>query len=313
MSVHPVCQKMLDMIAERPPIGDGEDPLALMRASAEARASAKLGPDVMFDAVVDERVMVRDGHEVPVRIYTPPNSGDGLLPVIVYYHGGGWISGSLGTHHTTCEHLAVDTGYKVVSVDYRLAPEHKFPLGLQDCCDVTEWVAMMGPSLGVDRNKIVVGGDSAGGNLAAAVAIWARDYDGPKIAFQLLIYPVIDSVKISQSRQEFSEGFFLEQVGMNWCTEHYVNAPEERSMWQVSPIYVDSCAGLPPAHVITAGYDILKDEGKAYADALSEAGVPTTYVEYRDVIHGFLGFGNALSPAREASMLAGEEMKRVLG
>lgn len=312
MSVHPVCQKMLDALAEMPELAPGTDVIKAMRENAENRTVMKLGPETPMDIVENKTIMVRDGHEVPVRIYTPPNYVT-PEPAIVFFHGGAWISGSLRTHETTCQHLAIDTGLKVLSVDYRLAPEHRFPIGANDCCDVTEWASMCAGELGIDPARLIVAGDSAGGNLAAVVALWARDYDGPKIAFQLLIYPVIDSVTISASRSQFATGYFLEQTGMNWCTEQYVNEEAERSMWQVSPIYAESLAGLPPAHVITAGYDILKDEGKAYAEALAAAGVATTYVDYGDVIHGFFGFGSALDRAREASLRAAEEIKKVVG
>lgn len=311
--VHPVCQAMLDMIAAAPPPEPGADPIALARASLEAKASQSQNDPVDMASVEDRSVMVRDGHDVPVRIYTPQSVGAEPSPVIIYYHGGAWIAGSLDTHDGTCRHLADMSGCKLVSVDYRLAPEHKFPVGFDDCCDITEWVAGSAGSLGVNASKIVVAGDSAGGNLAAAVALWARDYDGPKIAFQLLIYPVIDCVTVSGSRQDFAEGYFLTQPAMDWSTDQYVRQSAERSMWQVSPIYAETLAGLPPAHVITAGFDILKDEGIAYARALESAGVPTTHVDYADVIHGFLGFGAMLEPAMDAMRRGCEELRNVVG
>lgn len=310
--VHPVCQAMLDMIAEAPPPEPGADPVALVRAGLEARASQSTNYAVEMASVEDRSVMVRDGHDVPVRIYTPHSVGPAPSPVIVYFHGGAWIAGSLGTHDGTCRHLADMSGCKLVSVDYRLAPEHKFPVGFDDCCDIAEWVAGSAGRLGIDPKRIVVAGDSAGGNLAAAVALWARDYDGPKIAFQLLIYPVIDAVTVSGSRKAFAEGYFLTQPAMDWSTVQYVNEPAARGMWQVSPIYAETLAGLPPAHVITAGFDILKDEGIAYARALESAGVSTTHVDYPDVIHGFLGFGALLEPAIEAMKRGCEEIRKVM-
>lgn len=312
MKVHPVCQVMLDMIAEAPQPVPGADMVALARASLEAKASQSQNDPVDMASVEDRSVMVRDGHDVPVRIYTPHSVGAAPLPVIVYFHGGAWIAGSLGTHDGTCRHLADMSGCKLVSVDYRLAPEHKFPVGFDDCCDITEWIAGSAGSLGIDPSKIVLAGDSAGGNLAAAVALWARDYDGPKIAFQLLIYPVIDCVTVSGSRKDFAEGYFLTQPAMDWSTDQYVRQPAERGMWQVSPIYAERLAGLPPAHVITAGFDILKDEGIAYARALESAGVPTTHVDYPDVIHGFFGFGAVLEPAMDAMKRGCEEIRRVV-
>lgn len=310
--VHPVCQAALDELAAAPPPEPGGDVIAGIRAAAEERSRGRSIDRAEMDKVENQGVFVRDGFEVPVRIYTPKTAKPGG-PVIVYYHGGAWISGSLNTHDNTCRAMADTSGYKLIAVGYRLAPEHKFPVGLNDCCDVAEWVAAMARSLDVDASKLIVAGDSAGSNLAAAVALWARDYDGPKIAFQFLIYPVIDSVTVSGSRKDFGEGYFLTQAAMNWTTNQYVSEEGQRGMWQVSPIYAETLAGLPPAHVVTAGFDILKDEGIAYASALREAGVSTTHVDYADVIHGFVGFGSALEPAVEAMARGCSEMRKALG
>lgn len=311
-AVHPVCQAMLDMLAEAPPPEPGADIIASIREGAEERARSRELDGIEMRRVEDQTVPVRDGYDVPVRIYTPEAHVEGG-PVIVFYHGGAWVSGSIDTHDDTCRAMADTSGYKLISVGYRLAPEHKFPVGLNDCCDVTEWVAAFSRQLGVDSSRVIVAGDSAGSNLAAAVTLWARDYDGPKIAFQFLIYPVIDSVTLSGSRKDFGEGYFLTQAGMNWMTEQYVNQEAERSMWQVSPIYAETLAGLPPAHVVTAGFDVLKDEGIAYAQALQKAGVAATHVDYADVIHGFIGFGKALPPAVEAMERGCAEMRKAVG
>jgi acetyl esterase len=312
IKVHPVCQAMLDELAAAPPPEPGGDIIATIRASAEERSSDRSIDRAEMDKVENLSVTVRDGFEVPVRIYTPKTAESGG-PVIVYYHGGAWVSGSLDTHDNTCRAMAATSGYKLIAVEYRLAPEHKFPVGLNDCCDVTEWVAAMAKSLEVDASRLIIAGDSAGSNLAAAVALWARDYDGPKIAFQFLIYPVIDSVLVSGSRKDFGEGYFLTQAAMNWTTGQYVAEEAQRSMWQVSPIYAETLAGLPPAHIVTAGFDILKDEGIAYARALHGAGVAATHVDYPDVIHGFIGFGSALEPAVEAMARGCAEMRKVVG
>lgn len=311
-AVHPVCQAMLDALAKAPPPEPGADIIAGIRKGAEDRAGAREPDGIEMRHVENQSVPVRDGYDVPVRIYTPKAHSEGG-PVIVYYHGGAWVSGSIDTHDDTCRHMADESGYKLISVDYRLAPEHKFPVGLNDCCDVTEWVAAFSRQLGVDGSRIIVAGDSAGSNLAAAVALWARDYDGPNIAFQFLIYPVIDSVTVSGSRKDFGEGYFLTQAGMNWTTNQYLNEDAERAMWQVSPIYAETLAGLPPAHVVTAGFDILKDEGIAYAQALQEAGVAATHVDSPDVIHGFIGFGKVLPAAVETMERGCTEMRRAVG
>lgn len=303
---------MLDELAAAPAPEPGTDIVTTIRAAAEQRTSVRTSDRVEMTRVENTGVLVRDGHEVPIRIYTPMTATKGG-PVIVYYHGGAWVSGSLDTHDDTCRNMADTSGYKLVSVDYRLAPEHKFPVGLNDCCDVTEWVAAMSRQLGVDGSRLIVAGDSAGSNLAAAVTLWARDYGGPRIAFQFLIYPVIDSVTVSRSRKQFGDGYFLTQAAMNWTTDQYVNGEAERSMWQVSPIHAETLAGLPPAHVVTAGFDILKDEGIAYARALQEAGVAATHVDYPDVIHGFIGFGKALAPAVEAMERGCAEMRKAVG
>lgn len=310
-TVHPVCQAMLDMLAEAPAPEPGADIIATIRQGAEDRAKSREPDGIEMKTIENQSVPVRDGYDVPVRIYTPETHVEGG-PVIVFYHGGAWVSGSIDTHDDTCRRMADESGYKLISVGYRLAPEHKFPVGLNDCCDVTEWVAAFSRQLGVDPARIIVAGDSAGSNLAAAVTLWARDYGGPNIAFQFLIYPVIDNVTLSGSRKDFGEGYFLTQAGMNWTTNQYVNEEAERSMWQVSPIYAERLAGLPPAHVVTAGFDILKDEGIAYARALQEAGVAATHIDYADVIHGFIGFGKALPPAVEAMAHGCAEMRKAM-
>jgi acetyl esterase len=235
---------------------------------------------------------------VPVRLYRPIGSSPSdVLPVLVYFHGGGWVIGSIDSHDSSCRALANNADCAVVSVEYRLAPEHPFPAGFDDCVGATTWVARNGSELGTDPSRLAVGGDSAGGNLAAAVALHARDNDGPDIAFQLLIYPVTDGSLGSASYVSNEKGYFLTKADMEWFWGLY-GAP--RDDWRASPIHALDFAALPPALVLTAEFDPLRDEGEAYAARLRDAGVRSSVTRYPGMIHGFFGMGDTLDDARIA-------------
>lgn len=244
---------------------------------------------------------------VPVRVYRPAGVPDGTrLPGLVYFHGGGWVIGDLDTHDTLCRQLTAEAGIVVVSVDYRLAPEHKFPAAADDAWTTTVWVAAHAAEIGVDATKLAVGGDSAGGNLAAVVALQARDAGGPKLSLQVLNYPVTDVGAETQSYRDLADGYMLTRDGMRWFIAHYLAKPQDAEDWRASPIRATSFAGVAPALIITAGYDPLRDEGDAYAQKLRAAGVNVDHVSYGGMVHGFIPMGKLIDTGNRAvTLIAG--------
>jgi acetyl esterase len=237
--------------------------------------------------------------DIALRVYTPLDAKDAMLPGLVFFHGGGFVIGDLDTHDDLCRCLANGSGCRVVAVDYRLAPEHPFPAAVEDCWAAMKWIAEHASDFGI-AGPIAVGGDSAGGNLAAVVAQMAKA-EGPKIAFQLLIYPVTQlGGPEMPSMRENAKGYFLERESMQWFTRMYCPDAAQRSDPRLSPLIAKDLSGLPPAYVATAGFDPLRDEGKAYADKLDAAGVPVTHVNYPGMIHGFFSLRGLIPKAREA-------------
>ena len=238
--------------------------------------------------------------KVALRVYTPLNSSEAVLPGLVFFHGGGFVLGDLESHDDLCRELANHSGCRVVAVDYRLAPEAPFPAAVEDCYAATKFVAANAQKFGIDAGRLAVGGDSAGGNLAAVVSQLAKS-QGPKIAYQLLIYPVTQlGGPDTPSMRENATGYFLEKESMDWFTRLYAPDPAHRTDPRLSPLSAKDLSGLPPAYVITAGFDPLRDEGKAYADKLDLAGVSVTYVNYPGMIHGFFSLRSVIPKAREA-------------
>ena len=244
---------------------------------------------------------------IPLRVYRPAGvPASTPLAVLVFFHGGGWVIGDLETHDVLCRQLTAGSGVSVVSVDYCLAPEHKFPAAVDDAWAATRWVVAHAGELAVDASRLAVGGDSAGGNLAAVVALLARGKGAPAIAVQVLIYPVADLVGETRSYRDFAEGYLLTREGMRWFIAHYLTAEAEAVDWRASPLRAQSLAGLPPALIVTAGFDPLRDEGEAYAERLREAGVRVDSVCYGGMIHGFVPMGRLLDTAgRAISLIAG--------
>jgi acetyl esterase len=264
-------------------------------------------------ARVDDRVAPGPEGDVPVRVYTPV-AAVGLDPagVLVWFHGGGWVVGSVNTADATCRALANRSGAVVVSVEYRLSPEHKAPAALEDCLTALTWTVENGELLGVTSAKLAVGGDSAGGNLAALLCQRVRDEFGPQIDFQLLVYPVTDLTLGHPSMADNGEGYLLTKAGMAWFVGHHLSQEHDPKDPLVSPLYVDRCDGLPPALVITAEFDPLRDEGEAYARRLEEAGVPVQAVRFDGMVHGFFEMSGVLDAAAAALDLAGAAVKQAL-
>jgi acetyl esterase/lipase len=237
--------------------------------------------------------------DIPIRVYTPDAPSPG--PALVYFHGGGWVLCDLDTHDVPCTAIAHRAGAVVVSVDYRLAPENKFPAAVTDSYAATVWVAQNAERLGIDPNRISVGGDSAGGNLAAVVALKSRDENGPPIALQALVYPVTDLSSFDTgSYREFAEGHQLTRVEMEWFRDLYLNSAADARNPHASPLLARDLRGLPPALVITAECDPLRDEGEAYAKRLQDAGVAVASTRYAGMIHPFWSLAGALPQTLEA-------------
>ena len=277
----------------------GQPPLDTL-TPAQARANAEAnplttGPDV---GRVEDRTIQGPAGEIPVRIYTP--SGTGPFPTFVYFHGGGWVLGTLDMSDATCRNLCVGGECITISVDYRLAPEAKFPAAADDSFAVVQWVSAHASDIGAKAGNIAVGGGSAGGNLAAVVCLMARDRGGPSLAFQLLVVPVTDRNFDTESYRQNAEGYGLTRGGMIWYWDHYLNSPSEASDPYAAPLQARDLSGLPAALVLTAEFDPLRDEGEAYAHRLEAAGVPTTCIRYDGMVHGFFGMNDSVDKAREA-------------
>ena len=259
---------------------------------------------------VENQVIPGPGGDIPVRIYTP--NGEGPFPSLVFYHGGGWVIGDLDTVDVPCRLLANRANCVVVSVDYRLAPEHKFPAAADDAYAAAKWVVENGPSIKVDSSRVAVGGDSAGGNLAAVVSLMARDKNEIDLAYQLLIYPVTNHSYETVSYSDNADGYLLTKDSMIWFWDHYLRNPQDGDNPYASPLKAEDLSGLPPALVITAEFDPLRDEGEAYAQRLKEAGVSVEETRYNGMIHGFFWMPGALDQGMKAVNQAADALKRAL-
>jgi acetyl esterase/lipase len=275
-----------------PPVGTVAAPEARIAAAARP-----LPPGAPV-ARVENRTIPGPAGSIPVRIYYPTEQTP--LPVLVWYHGGGWVLGTLDASDHTCRELANSAGCIVVSVDYRLAPEHKFPASPDDCEAAYCWVLEHAESFGGDPRRVAVGGDSAGGNLAAVVSLRARERGRELPVFQLLIYPVTDHDFSRASYLQNAEGYLLTTVGMRWFWDQYVNSADEMAHPHASVLRASDVSGLPPALIVTAEFDPLRDEGEAYGDLLRAAGVPVKVTRYDGMIHGFFGMFTMIDKGRDA-------------
>jgi acetyl esterase len=264
-------------------------------------------------AKVEDRAIPGPAREIPVRIYTP--NGPGPFGVCLYFHGGGWVLGDIDMTDQPCRMLTNAAGCVTVSVDYRLAPEHKFPAAPEDCYAALNWVAANGPPHNIDPARIAVAGTSAGATLAAAVTLMAADRGGPRIAYQLLVYPATSSVLNTGSHKEFASDsyYVLSRADMEWFWGHYLASDVDRQNPYACPAFAKTLRGLPPAFVITAEFDPLRDEGEAYAARLREDGVPSVLKRYEGVTHGFFGMPAQLDKAKNAIADAGSALRVAIG
>ena len=260
---------------------------------------------------VEELAIPASHGAVPARLYVPKTlrKTGTLAPCLVFFHGGGWVIGDLETHDVVCRKLAVEGELIVISVDYRLAPEHKFPAAVEDAIGATKWIAANAQELGIDASRLSVGGDSAGGNLAAVVALAARDGDGPKIAGQLLIYPATEARRTHPSQSEPDTSILLTHSVTTWFYWNYLNGAADLDDWRASPARAKTLKGLPSAYVLTVGADPLRDEGEEYAVRLRDAGVAVTYRHFPGQFHGFFTMGKLLNQANVAASEIGAWLK----
>jgi acetyl esterase/lipase len=309
MPVTPEVQTILDLLAAVDDVPIEEmTPQAMREAYAMLNAT---GSKAEMASVTD-RTVPGPGGDIPVRVYVPTTE-PGPRPVLVYFHGGGWVIGDLETHDSTVRALASGSGATVVSVDYRLAPEHPFPAPLDDCLAAVRWVADHGAEIDVDPARLAVAGDSAGGNLAAAVALALRD-TGPALRAQVLVYPVTDGTLGEPSMDENGDGYFLTKATMAWFWDHYMGDRDRATEPTASVLHApdEALAGLPPALVITAEFDPLRDEGEAYASRLAAAGADVTTSRYDGMIHGFFSMGDFVPEGKAAIDEASEMLRAAL-
>jgi acetyl esterase len=305
----PQARALIDLMVER-----GVPPThTLMPAQARAfyrERRAYTQPDA--PSLHEVRDLAADG--VPLRLYRPAPAVPGApAPVLVYFHGGGWVIGDLDTHDVLCRQLALASGGVVVAVDYRLGPEHRFPAAVDDCLAAVRWVRAQAEALQVDASRLAVGGDSAGGNLAAVTCLALREAGEPQPALQLLIYPATDMRALAPSHQTNGQGYLLTSDSIAYYRGHYLAERVQWDDWRASPLLAPHHRGLAPALVLTAGYDPLRDEGLQYADALSAAGVPAQYVCFERQVHGFITMGRVLDEAHTAVALCAAALRRAWG
>lgn len=309
-TLHPQARAFLDLLATEGTMMPWDAP-----SPAEARAAlleVMVAPETPIPVGrVEDRVAATATGDIPIRVFTP--EGEGPFPVVMWFHGGGWVVGSIEESDATCRSLCRRIGAVVVCPEYRLAPEHRFPAAPEDCYAVTAWVAAEAQSLGSDGEAIAVAGDSAGGNLAAVVALMARDRGGPRLAGQLLVYPVVGLPSDGRaSYADFAEDHFLTKRGMEWFTECYASSPDDLRNPYLAPLAADDLSELPPALVITAGCDPLRDEGEEYARRLAEAGTECRHSRYEHQLHAFFILPDVIDAGDAAQDEAARELRRML-
>ncbi|MDQ2651067.1 MAG: alpha/beta hydrolase [Actinomycetota bacterium] len=308
MPLHPQAQMLMDGMSQAGGPKLSETSVADNRTAYRALIALAQPEEV---ARTDDRLVEGPEGDIPVRVYTPEAAINAAPGVMLWFHGGGWVLGDLDTADATCRALANRSGAVVVSVDYRKAPEHRSPAAIDDCMAALQWVVENEELLGIDANKVAVGGDSAGGHLAALVCQRVRDEFGPEVDFQLLVNPVLDLTLSHPSIEENATGYFLTKDTMEWFVDHYLDGQDPADP-AVSPLLAASVEDLPPALILTAEFDPLRDEGAAYAARLEEAGVPVELICYEGMMHQFFEMASLLSVGAEAVDTAGNALRKVL-
>lgn len=311
MPLDPQAKAFLDMMAamQLPPIEEQEP------AEVRAAFAALRPPEELYEPVDDVRDLTVPGSVTPieVRVFRPAGAATGRLPGVIAFHGGGWVLGDLESHEPVCRALANRSGAVVVSVDYRLAPEHPFPAAVEDAWEATLWIAEHGRELGIDTTRLAVQGDSAGANLAAVVSLMARDAGAPELRGQLLVYPVTDLRMGHPSIEENADGYLLTKAAIEWFRSHYLSGTHDAvDDWRVSPLLAGDLGGVPPTMVVTAEFDPLRDEGHAFADRLADSGVRTEVRTYDGMFHGFFGMSHVVDRSTEALDESGAFLRHVL-
>jgi acetyl esterase len=309
----PQAQMVCDLI-----VASGRPPLETLTPPEARKAYLASKPILQPDPPPVAEVVALEAKgpagAIPLRLYRGQGAGkDKPQPALIYFHGGGWVIGDLESHDQACRALANAVPCIVIAVDYRLAPEHKFPAAAEDAIAATAWIAANAARLGIDGARLAVGGDSAGGNLAAVVTLDARDRGGPRIIHQLLIYPATDMRMGFASIARHAEQLPLTRAAMHWFVDHYLRGPQDVADWRASPLRAASFAGLPNALVVTAGFDPLGDEGEAYAKALAAAGVAARHERFAGQIHGFLTMGRIVEDSGRAIALAAAALRDAFG
>jgi acetyl esterase len=311
MAIDPHAKRLLTILAMAGPV-DASRVSLKERRDLFRELMTLCARDVPIGGIEDRAAPGPDG-PIGIRIYTPIDTSAERLPGVIYFHGGGLVAGNLDTHDSLCRALANETCCRLISVDYRLAPEHKFPAAVTDCYAATMWAVEHAAELGIDRDRIVVAGDSAGATLAAIVCQVARGVQRVDLAGQLLLCPITDFAAETESRSAFATGYLLDKAMMDRDLEHYLPSGADVRDPLISPLRALDLAGLPPAYVHTAEFDPLRDEGRAYADWLARADVKVTYTTHPGMIHLFYGMASAIPYARTALRQIGSELRAGLG
>jgi acetyl esterase len=311
MPLDPLVKAFLDQATAVPRPRLWQMPPAAGRA-AFAGLMAMVGPKDVAVGKVENFSIPAGSRGIAARAYAPVAMASEPQPALIYFHGGGFVVGDLDTHDGLCRLIASEGNLRVIAVDYRLAPEHRYPAALDDAWAATEWIAANAAQLGIDAGRLAVGGDSAGGMLAAIVTQMARDKGGPRLAFQLLLFPNTQMGGETSSLNEYAVGYFLERQTIEWCNSQYVPDAAGRASPLVSPLRAKNFNGLPPAHIVLGGYDPLHDEGQAYADKLRLAGVPVTVADYPDMVHCFIYLQTVLPQAHTALADAAHAVSKAL-